>query len=195
MNEWVIVGPLGPELDSTLERFPVIAVDGGADFSKKIDLWVGDADSIQGSLPDVPRIELATNKDRSDLAHALLQVPDSVVKLHLWGFLGKRRDHEWFNLGEVVRWLTSRAQVSAYFYDHRGKVKVVSLTRGELTVTGLFSLASLEINEVSLTGECDYLLQEPTEVGPLSSVGLSNRARGLIQVNAIRPILLFFEEE
>jgi thiamine pyrophosphokinase len=195
MREWVLLGPLGPNLDPKLQAHGVIAVDGGANFSRKIDLWVGDADSIQGPLPNGPRVELPKNKNRSDLAHALLQVPDSVSVLHLWGFLGKRRDHEWFNLGEVSRWLSLRTSVRAQFYNEQGTVSVIALTRGELQVQGLFSLASIESNRVTLTGECEYSLHEPTELLPLSSLGLSNRGCGLIQINAERPVILFFETE
>jgi len=195
MKEWVLVGPMGPTLDSRFQNCPVIAVDGGADFSARIDLWVGDADSIQGPLPNGPRLELPKSKNQSDLAHALLQVPDSVSALHLWGFLGKRRDHEWLNLGEVNRWLSSRPSVTALFYNDQGQVSVIALTQGDLTVNGLFSLVSIELNRVQLTGACEYRLLESTELSPISSLGLSNQGRGLIQIKAERPVLFFLEHD
>ncbi len=191
-SEVVLVGPVGPALPASLSSHSVIAVDGGVRFVERFDLWVGDADSIEGELPSGPRVDLSPRKSRSDLAHALDEVTDSVRVLHLWGFLGGRRDHEWFNLGEVVRWLSVRASVEARFYDERGECRVRCLTRGEIEHHGVFSLGSIEKNEILLTGACEYVLTEKTPLEPASSHGLSNRAFGRVRIEAERPVLLFF---
>jgi thiamine pyrophosphokinase len=193
-SEVVLVGPVGPVLSDRFLNHRIIAVDGGARFVERFDLWVGDADSIEGDRPEGPRIDLLPEKDRSDLVHALESIQDPVRVLHLWGFLGGRRDHEWFNLGEVARWIANARGVQARFYDEQGEWKVAVLTEGEIDHEGVFSLGSIEPNRVRITGECEYPLSEWTELHPVSSHGLSNRAFGRVRVEADGPVILFFEE-
>jgi thiamine pyrophosphokinase len=191
MSEIVLVGPMGPALPDAFQRLFVIAVDGGADHSARVDLWVGDADSIGVPLPESKRIHLEKEKSQSDLAHALAEVPADVTGVHLWGFLGGRRDHEWLSIGEVARWLQSRSSTCARVYDHRGIITVQLLTRGGFVHQGVFSVATLEPNRVVITGSCKYVLSQPTELLPLSSHGLSNHATGRVEVAADRPVLVF----
>ena len=193
MDEVVILGPMGPNLDSNLTQKFVLAVDGGVKWSSRLDLWVGDADSIEGPLPEVPRIELQPQKDRSDLSEALKQIAPSVRLLHLWGFWGGRRDHEWFNLGEVYQFLLNRQASRAFFYDENGLLRVwmAGAGRWPLRHEGTFSVGTLLQNRIRLTGDCDYPLPEKTLLEPFSSHGLSNRGRGEFTVEAEKPILIF----
>ncbi|NDG84278.1 MAG: hypothetical protein EBX52_04470 [Proteobacteria bacterium] len=191
MSEIVLVGPMGPALPERFWGHFVIAVDGGADHAARVDLWVGDADSIAGSLPESKRIHLKPEKDQSDLAHALAEVPSGIEILHFWGFLGGRRDHEWLTLGEVARFLNQYKSARAHVYDSKGIVTLQILTRGEFEHHGVFSVATLEPNQLTITGACQYVLKNRTPLAPLSSHGLSNSASGRVLIDADRPVLVF----
>ena len=195
MSEIVLVGPMGPALPERFWGHFVIAVDGGADHAARVDLWVGDADSIAGSLPESKRIHLKPEKDQSDLAHALAEVPAGTAVLHLWGFLGGRRDHEWLVVGEVVRFLNQYKSALAHVYDSKGIVTLQILTRGEFEHHGVFSVATLEPNQVMITGACRYSLKNRTPFAPLSSLGLSNQASGRVVIEAEKPVLVFLHSD
>jgi thiamine pyrophosphokinase len=194
-NEIVIVGPLGPMVDSRFSNLATLAVDGGAKWTQRIDLWVGDADSLEGPLPECKRILLDKNKSRSDLGFAWSEITENTKTIHLWGFLGGRRDHEWFNLGEVHQGLSTRPGTRAIFYDSTGRERVWMASSGVWSFVhqGLFSLASLVSNEVTLTGDCEYRLDQQTRIEPLSSLGLSNSSRGRFNIEASHPFLIFLE--
>lgn len=70
-QEWTLVGPLGPQTPTNLETHPVLAVDGGARFASRIDLWVGDGDSHPESVNCLHKFEFSPHKSQSDLALAL----------------------------------------------------------------------------------------------------------------------------
>jgi thiamine pyrophosphokinase len=195
MNEVALVGPLGPALPDDLQDRHVIAVDGGARFVSRIDLWVGDGDSLGVPPPECPRFELPVEKEESDLAFALSRIPAGVALLHLWGFWGGRRDHEWFNLGEVNRWLRDRPDAQAWFYDDSGAVRARLLTRGNLEITGGFSMATLEAASLTLTGACQYAISKPMVLPPLSSRGLSNHGTGGVRIESDRPVVIFLHSD
>ena len=98
----VLIGPvLNASVDSgVLSRFnlinvPQIAVDGGIQFSQNPRLWVGDGDSSGVLSGDVPAVN-KNAQDETDLHFCLKQIESwSWDELHLFGFLGGRRDHEW----------------------------------------------------------------------------------------------------
>lgn len=191
-TDLTLVGPLGPEVPAHLARFPVIAVDGGAGFVKSCDLWIGDGDSATIPSEATQSIHLSPNKDFSDLAAALDLLGAKPRRLHLWGFIGGRRDHELINFGETFRFLAAHAGSEAFFYHGDNSVAFHLLSSGswELQLTGRFSLICLGSTTVSMTGECAYPLPAPRTIGPLSSLGLSNEASGSIRLVIDAPVML-----
>src|SRR5687768_17140531 len=100
-----IVGPLakGTVRGSFID--PVIFVDGGARFRGKAGFSVGDGDS--GSRLDQ---KLPAQKNYSDLAFVLGQIPKHFNKITLTGFSGGRKDHDVINLGEIFLFLKRRSR-------------------------------------------------------------------------------------
>lgn len=181
-----VVGPLCAEH----KRFsdPVIFVDGGSVRREGNEgLCVGDGDS--STIP--MDIKLDPRKDLSDLSFALSLLPAKVKEIALDGFLGGRRDHELLNLGEVFHFLSCRHLPCAVFFDH----EIVALTKGhwQLAIDGLFSLMTIETTCVNLSGKCEYQIDPPQEVAPLSSFGLSNIAKGEISIQTNNPIFVLSE--
>jgi len=175
---------------------PTIFVDGGARWRSQLSrrahafaIAVGDGDSLgHGSLD----ILLNPEKDLSDLGYALGMLADiAVERVILSGFLGGRRDHEWVNFGEVVRFMDARENTRADFAD-----AVTVLSRGQFSLShnGTFSLASLVPTRISLTGSVKYALARPTTLAAHSSHGLSNEATGSFQVLCDHPLLCFFND-
>lgn len=196
-TEWVLVGPMGPQILPSFLSYSLLGVDGGANFILKMDAWIGDHDSLTED-PNAEHIfKFSPLKDRSDLGLALdLFTSQSPYKLHLWGFLGGRKDHELFNLGEVSAFLEKKPKSEAYFYNQKGKVTFHFLSQGEweLTHQGIFSLGALKNTSLSMKGECHYPISEETMIGPLSSFGLSNEAHGTFKIKTSGPIFLYFPE-
>lgn len=197
ITEWMIVGPMGPQV-SYEEKLPLIAVDGGAKFAPSADIWVGDADSHRDVVDSQHVYRFPVQKDSSDLALALKLFKDHHrYKLHLWGFLGGRRDHELFNLGEAGRFLESHPESQIYLYDSDGHVRFHFLAEGhwKFERKGLFSLGTLKKTQVTLTGDCEFPVETPGVLLPLSSQGLSNRGFGEIKLTTEGPVFLYFAEE
>jgi len=182
-----VVGPFCKEG----KRFsdPVIFVDGGSIRREGNEgLCVGDGDSSSMTMD----VELDPHKDFSDLSFALRLLPAAVKEIALDGFLGGRRDHELFNLGEVFHFLNSRQSSCAVFFDH----EIVAITKGQwrFAIDGLFSLMTIETTCINLTGDCEYPINPSQEVAPLSSFGLSNIAKGEISIQTNNPIFLLSEK-
>lgn len=164
----------------------IVAVDGGADFSKKADvipsLFVGDNDSVSQEALDyigtlqVERIELNPDKDDSDLACALDWLSErGVSTVELIGFVGGRLDHQLALFGDIA----SRA-IDAVLYDERQTLWIVT-QRGRLPRKVVlpqvsyanFSVFALKENAtVSIDGARWPLKNKVLE--PLISLGLSN---------------------
>lgn len=197
-KEWTLIGPMGPRLSDALKAFPLVGVDGGANFCEQMDLWVGDGDSNLSAIQATHAFSFPPKKDLSDLALAFSLFKDSTsVTLHCWGFLGGRKDHELLNFGEALRFLESKLQSQILFYDSEsGAVSIKCLGPGtwQESHQGLFSLASLAPIQIKLTGHCEYQLPEETELLPLSSLGLSNSAEGNFTVSNSGPMMILFPE-
>ena len=173
---------------STTLGEPVIFVDRGARYRKSGQgIAVGDGDSFDGELD----VLLDRDKDFSDLAFALANIPQGFSEIHLLGFLGGRRDHELFNFGEVHRFLSTAAPTQARFDD---KVIACSAGRWSFCRHGGFSIGVLEESRVRMEGACRYPCSEPTLFKPLTSLGLSNIGSGTIWLECSRPVFVFFEE-
>lgn len=196
-TEWVIVGPMGPNVPENLKSFSSIGVDGGANFLRPLDIWVGDHDSLEGKHEAKHDFSLRTDKDKSDLAFALSLFPDyKKLKLHMWGFLGGRKDHEIFNLGEVFSFLDRHEESEALFYGDDGKVQFHMLGTGhwKFQHVGLFSLGTLKKVEVRLAGDCEYPISHTKTMFPLSSFGLSNIGKGLMTLETNGAVFLYYPE-
>lgn len=196
-TEWVFVGPMGPELPAHLENLPVLAVDGGAHFTARLDVWVGDGDSYQKEIvcPYIFRHPIEKASSDFSLALELFDEP-RLYKFHLWGFLGGRRDHELFNLGEGLSFLDKHHECQVLFYGEDGKVYFHLVGHGlwKFNHLGLFSLGSLKNTLVKLTGECHYPIKKFQRLAPLSSFGLSNEATGEMILETEGSVFLYFPE-
>lgn len=196
-TEWIFVGPMGPFIPDTYLDRPIICVDGGAHFSHRIDIWVGDADSFEKKVECEHLFQFPKEKDKSDLALAFeLFSTGHHYKFHLWGFLGGRRDHELFNLGESLSFLESHSQSEIFLYDEKGKISYQLLGRGQWTLhhRGPFSLGTHKKISLALSGACQYSMATQVTLNPLSSFGLSNHADGEIMINNEGPVFLYYPE-
>ena len=196
-NEWLFVGPMGPQAPAELTDLPTIAVDGGANFIVNPSVWVGDADSFSGEVqaPHIYKHEVEKNFSDLALAFGLLQ-EQRHYKLHLWGFMGGRKDHELFNLGETLDFLDSHHECQAFFYGPSGKIEFQLMGAGQwkFSHTGIFSLGSLKKSTVRLTGACKYQIKKPYVLSTLSSFGLSNLADGEIFLENSGPVFIYYPE-
>lgn len=197
-TEWVLLGPMGPGLPQFLSDLPLLGVDGGARFTEAMDVWVGDADSFTGEIHSPHIFRHPTGKDESDLALALrfFDGPRH-YKLHLWGFLGGRKDHELFNLGEAMKFLSEQQEGQVLFYNEHGKIIFHALGSGhwKFTHIGIFSMGTLKKTAVKLTGACQYPISTTSILGPLSSLGLSNQGHGEMTLETEGPVFLCFPGE
>lgn len=165
---------------------PLIWVDGGADYRRgNVGFAVGDGDSSHGKLDQY----LAVDKDCSDLAYVLRRLPPHFNEVILLGFLGARRDHELFNLGEVHHFLRATNQPTQARFAHR----IHAYSKGEwnFIAHGVFSLAVFAATTVQLIGACKFPLPSPTQIQPLTSLGLSNRGHGKITLRTAGPAFIF----
>lgn len=196
-NEWVFVGPMGPNLPTSFSTLPSVGVDGGAAFLSPLTIWVGDHDSLEGEHEALHNYPLPKNKDKSDLAAALdLFIEGHHYKFHFWGFLGGRRDHELFNIGEVLNFLERHDECEVLFYNEEGKVMFHLLSTGHWKFhhVGIFSLGTLKKTQVKLTGQCQYPIPRTKIIFPLTSFGLSNIGEGDIVIETDGPLFLYFPE-
>lgn len=195
-TEWTLVGPMGPSVPQQLLKYPLLAIDGGARYLEKMDLWVGDGDSYQEKLTNCAHIyKYPPEKDQSDLALALSAFSLKLsYKLHLWGLLGGRKDHELFNLGEALYFLESHPGAEIVFYDLQGRVSFQLFSQGKWSFDhqGPFSLGSLKEIEIEMHGECSYPIVPSRMLKPLSSLGLSNNGYGKIYLLMGGPGFIYF---
>ena len=197
-KEWVFLGPMGPEIPEALSIHPLICIDGGAHFSENADIWVGDKDSFHGEIVSKHIFKFSVQKDKSDLCLAFDLLSDSSPKtLHLWGFLGGRKDHEIFNLGEALNFLDKTPESQVKFYDLNGKLAFHLISEGvwRFSHQGLFSVGCLRTVELKVTGKCDYPIHKRTPISPLSSYGLSNVAQGEIEIDTSGPVFIYYPED
>ncbi len=183
-----LVGPLYGTPHAPSE--PTVYVDGGAKFKSAAKfsqptITLGDGDS-GGPMDEVLPVE----KDYSDLAFVLRELPKHIVELSLYGFLGGRRDHELANFGEVHQFLRARGQARA---DLFGTSTSITGFCGalEIDIHGLFSLLAFEASSVLLQGECKYKLDGTVVLDRVSSHGLSNEGAGLVLLQSAKPVFIF----
>ena len=183
-----VVGPCwngaDPELDA--DAAPLVWVDGGAQYrSGDTGFCVGDGDSYDGALDET----LPTDKDYSDFAYALGQLPAHFSEVRLLGFLGGRADHQLFNFGEAQQFLAGRANPTRV--DFESQVTAYSAGIWQLEIRGTFSLAAFAPARVGLRGACRYPITPPRAMTPLTSLGLSNHGSGAMTLECDAPIFIF----
>lgn len=197
-SEWILTGPMGPEVPASIGDFPVLAVDGGAHFTRKIDVWIGDSDSFRETAVAPVIFNLPENKDASDFSYAL-RLFDQQVKytFHLWGFSGGRKDHELFVWGEILSFLDQHPESKFILYGKDGKVEghFVGSGHWRFERKGLFSLGSMRKIRVKLTGDVKYPIPKESWLPALSSWGLSNEGSGMIELENDGAAFLHFPEE
>lgn len=204
-KEIFIIGPLFKKsLKITNKESSFLFIDGGSHFFEDIQqtffnsfddeaathfnsLRIGDGDSYQGVLD----IKLSINKNFSDLAYGLKFIKTSLEKVNLLGFLGGRKDHELFNLGEAHKVLLSNKvnRKVKFLFDQ----SFIGFPPGRhtLKLDGIFSLFVIEEAEITITGQIKYPLISPTKVLPLSSQGLSNVGNGEFFIQSNKPVFLY----
>ncbi len=188
----VIVGPvLASVLPSEklnqlgLASAPQIAVDGGDRFAPNPVLVVGDGDSKSGAstAPFHPK----PDQDQTDLAFALKLVnPGRWTDLHLFGFLGGRKDHELAAIGEVCRALAIRMDLTrASLYDQSGDLAftVHNIGTHAFVHHGVFSVLAFESARFTIAGACRFPIRDQTLLS-FSGVGISNVGEGVFTIQS-----------
>ncbi len=197
-TEWVVVGPMGPELPAKYSSFPIIAVDGGANWTSKMDAWVGDSDSYTSAPASAVIFNLKQEKDESDFSCALKLFDRQVnYTFHLWGFSGGRKDHELFVWGEILSFLDQHPESKFILYDKNDRIEGHFLGSGHWRFIhkGSFSLISMRKIRVKLTGDVKYPIRKESWLPALSSWGLSNEGSGEIVLENEGAAFLYYPEE
>lgn len=188
--EWNIVGPVSP--CSPSNTFPTLAVDGGARFVPNFDLWIGDNDSYLEKIDSANAFIFPSDKDQSDLCLALSLFKTNAYTLHLYGFLGGRRDHELFNFGEIFSHLLTMANSKVLLYDGKALQFILhGAGTHEFNHQGLISIGTLFPQKLLLKGQLSYTGE--SEFGALSSLGLSNKASGTFNISASKPFFIYLD--
>lgn len=186
----VVVGPQAVH-EKISANVPLVWVDGGVAHRAEAGLGfaVGDGDSAAVELHQY----LNRAKHYSDLAYVLKCLPQGCAELVLLGFLGGRRDHEFFNLGEAYNFLHRANNRCKLRFDE----EIFGYSKGEwrFELHCGFSLASIATARVKLIGACEYQLKRPTAVPPLSSLGLSNIGSGEIILTCDAPVFIFINQQ
>jgi thiamine pyrophosphokinase len=188
----ILVGPiLSSSLTSEqlnpigLSGVPQIAVDAGDRFALHPALVVGDGDSKSGAstAPFHPK----PDQDQTDLAFALKLVnPGRWTDLHLFGFLGGRKDHELAAIGEVCRALAIRMDLTrATFYDQSGDLAftVHNIGTHAFDHQGVFSVLAFESARFTISGACRFPIRDQTLLS-FSGVGISNVGEGAFTIQS-----------
>lgn len=196
-TEWTLLGPLGPRPPSSLLTHSILGVDGGAAFADHLDIWVGDGDSSKATPKADHVFPFAPEKAASDLALAFSLFQDMLhYRFHLWGFHGSRLDHEFFNVGESLSFLSQHQESQVIIYAPDGKVRfhIVGAGHWKFKHQGVFSIGASEETMIRVKGACKYPLYDSTKLRPLSSLGLSNEATGEVILENEGPVFIYFPE-
>lgn len=189
-----LVGPMPPAAGKEAlfaVSLPHVAIDGGIAHAPAPVLWAGDGDS--GARPAHIPAFIKPTQDETDLRFCLSGIDAwQWTQLHLYGFLGGRRDHELANFGEIHAAMRTRAAcATACFYDAHGAPSVLFFNTGrhEVQIKSRFSLFSLSPAIVSLSGACAYPARD-LHLPPLSGHGISNGGQGMVEITADAPVLI-----
>ncbi len=197
-SEWVLVGPMGPVLPDLFSALPVLAVDGGANWTSRMNAWVGDSDSCKKAPATSVVFQLPAEKDASDFSFALkLFDRQKSYHFHLWGFSGGRKDHELFVWGEILAYLEQHPETKFTLYDKNGRVEFHFMGSGHWRFqhVGTFSLGSIRKIRVKLSGKVKYPMNVESWLPALSSWGLSNEGSGEIILENEGSAFIHYPEE
>ena len=187
-NSLNIVGPMDCDYSGFGE--PTVYVDGGVRHrTLEHGFVVGDGDSADHEMDEL----LNPHKDVSDFGYVLDQITENFETIFLYGFLGGRRDHEWFNFGEAHRYLCRRKSPCRFEFEKR--VFALSKGRWKMNISGLFSLGALSATHIKMTGNCEYPVVTETLFQPLSSLGLSNVGNGEIFLDCDNPVFILQSQD
>ena len=197
-DDLIVVGPvLDAPLDVArlgslgLSEAPQVAVDGGIQYAVNPILWAGDGDS--GVMPKHIPAYFKESQDLTDMRFCLGGLRSGRWRrLHLFGFLGARRDHELANFGEIHAEMKHRDHFeAACLYDGDYRPALTFLQKGprRFTHQGRFSLLAFDEAQITLKGACQYPA-EGVLLPPLSGHGISNIANGEVELHASQPLLL-----
>ncbi len=197
-SEISLVGPLFSQEHLTLST-PIIFIDGGLHFRKKIDqnenfynISIGDGDSLEEFQEAKDQIDLIYGKDKNetDFKLALSLIPEHINKIFFYGLTGGRLDHQLAILGELHHFLKGRGTITECYLDNH-----VLASNKEITFEkyGTFSVMSLEENVIQLTGECLYKMEKEEKLRPFSGRGISNQANGQVTIKGNLPFFIIFK--
>lgn len=191
----ILVGPMQPAPfapPEDLKSLPQVAVDGGIHAALNPVFWCGDGDS--GFIPAGMPAIVKEDQNQTDIAFCLSAIRNwRWREMHLFGFLGGRRDHELANFGTLIAEASLRPRTQKIsFYDDAGRAAAVVLPAGahQLDLQGAFSIVALEPAVISLNGACAYEADH-LMLFPLSGQGLSNEGRGIVSLKTDRPVIVF----
>ncbi len=185
-NEAYLIGPMCAAKPKFSE--PCLFVDGGARYQHNNGISLGDGDSYSGQLD----IVLPQEKDFSDLAYALFQIPNRIQIIHLKGFWGGRMDHLLFNLGESIRYLSKQR---SRMIDCDGEAIGFAAGSYKLSYQGRFSLFCFQDARIQIQGDALYKTEATDLFHALSSKGLSNQAHGVFSIESDSAFLFLFDQE
>jgi thiamine pyrophosphokinase len=191
-----LIGPLfsKPDLHLLPKNSNIILIDGGQKYHSEIakhlsiaDLLytVGDGDSSTGTMNHL----LPKEKDYSDLKFVLQNLPTTVKNIHLFGFLGGRKDHELINLGEIQQYLTQNSNCTQIQFED----KIIGFNSGShyYDINDTFSVVTMKHAELAISGKCKYQTNGQSKFYPFSSLGLSNIGFGTVNFKSNSPFFIF----
>lgn len=180
----------------------LILVDGGANHyndsahwqSYRHVFWAGDGDSCQKIPQEKVLVQWDEKKDFSDLEGVLRNLAPHHLELSLWGFWGEAQAYHMANLGDLHRYTKSRPQSKALLYGPDGTLKASAFGPGrhQIEIQGAFHLLTIESTQIRLMGQCQYLIDPPKMVKSCSSLGLSNKGQGLVEIHSGGAFYIFF---
>lgn len=185
-----VIGPMSIDKSQIDNQLPSLIVDGGLNHQLALHsmLSIGDGDSIDEPLKNKVDLILERDKSQSDLSHALAILENCEAKsIELHGFLAGRKDHEFINYLECLKFLKDREDCTL---NLNPDIKCLSKGRFTLKHQGIFSVVILENNLIDISGDVKFPFRG--ELTPLSSHGLSNDASGTIVIEVTHPTIMFF---
>jgi thiamine pyrophosphokinase len=200
-QEVILVGPIPHQNLIPFDQSPHFFIDGGSAYhhqyslSNCLSFYLGDLDSIDDDLKTSIAWDqqFSAQKDESDLKLCLSYIPNSVKRIHMNGFLGGNLDHQMIVLGDLYHFLQNSPKTNIFLYENQ-KI-IVQLSSDPETIIehqGIFSLATLHPQNISIKGQCEYSGDYHLE--PLSSQGLSNFGQGEFSIQHPHPLIVFYRD-
>lgn len=210
---YLAFGPCGLKIKKrTFRDLPTSAIkeaafiDGGLNHLNKLSellpdlayIWAknplsyGDGDSAKR-----PMTYTKKSQELSDLRFYLnkkLKQKKSGI-YQLFGFLGKRFDHQLLNVGEISQFILQMHKIkctSVVIVDQQ----MIFLPPGDykLNLQGLFSFMAIEDANVTMKGECKFKIIKAEKIQKMSSKGLSNTGFGVVEIYSNKTFILITQK-